>query len=53
MRKQKNESGKRVLSNAWHRADAIMFILEKVGIEFDEICKELTEYIYKNFRPKD
>ena len=40
-KKEKEEVGKSVLNNDWHRADAIMFILEKVGIEFDEIAKEL------------
>ena len=37
-----NEIMKSVCNNDWHRADAIMFILEKVGIEYDEICEEIT-----------
>ena len=45
-KKEKEEVGKSVLNNDWHRADAIMFILEKVGIEFDEIAKEITEGNY-------
>lgn len=40
-RKCKEEQGKAVLNNDWHRADAIMFILEKIGIELNEIAKEL------------
>lgn len=42
-KKCKDENGKAVLNNDYHRADAIMFILGKVLIEFDEICKEITE----------
>ena len=42
-KKCKDKYGKEILNNDWHRADAIMFILEKVGIEFDEIVKEITE----------
>jgi hypothetical protein len=38
-----DELTKLVMNNDWHRADAIMFILEKIGDEFDEICKEITE----------
>lgn len=39
---EKSETFKDVHNNDWHRADAIMFILEKVCIEYDEICKEFT-----------
>lgn len=42
-KKCKDESGKAVLNNDYHRADAIMFILGKVLIEFDEICKKIME----------
>ena len=42
-KKCKDENGKAVLNNDYHRADAIMFILGKVLIEFDEIYKEITE----------
>ena len=42
-KKCKDENGKAVLNNDYHRADAIMFILGKVLIEFDKIAKEIME----------
>lgn len=42
-KKCKDENGKAIINNDYHRADAIMFILGKVLIEFDEICKQIME----------
>lgn len=42
-KKCKEEIGKAVLNNDWHRADAIMFILEQISIEFDRIIESLKQ----------
>ena len=39
-KKCKEEMGKAVLNNDWHRADAIMFILEDIATEFDKLAKQ-------------
>lgn len=38
-KKCKEEIGKEILNNTWHRADAIMFILEDIATEFDKLIK--------------
>lgn len=40
-KKCKEEMGKAVLNNDWHRCDAIMFILEDIATEFDKLIKSL------------
>lgn len=40
-KKCKEEMGKAVLNNDWHRCDAIMFILEDIATEFDKLIKNL------------
>jgi hypothetical protein len=39
-KKCKEEMGKAVLNNDWHRCDSIMFILEDIATQFDELAKQ-------------
>ena len=39
-KKCKEEMGKAILNNDWHRCDAIMFILETISIEIEELAKQ-------------
>ena len=39
-KKCKEEMGKAILNNDWHRCDAIMFILEDIATKFDELAKQ-------------
>ena len=40
-KKCKEEMGKAVLNNDWHRCDAIMFILEDIATEFDKLIENI------------
>ena len=40
-KKCKEEQGKAVLNNDWHRCDAIMFILEDIATEFDKLIENI------------